>query len=447
MTDNATLHYAGYEKNTRPLPSPELTDVSPGSPCGEYMRRFWLPVALVSDVGERPRRIRILCEDLVLFRDKAGDLGLLHLHCAHRGASLEWGIPMEKGLQCCYHGWTYDVDGTCLKCPGEPEGSKLHTQVRQGAYPVHVWGGLIFAYMGPIAEMPPFPYLDTMKYPEETKIVPYVFRYPNNWLQSHENGADLIHLVYLHTIASGAQFAPELGINPQLEFFDTPVGVLSLQVRRLGPSIWARASDMIPPSQHTFSGAYYDPEKSRYAHYPWAIRWITPVDNENNLTIGVRHFNSSADPEGAGDPDSVGDGKTDIFGQTEDRPYDERQRQPGDYEAITSQGAIAVHEAEYLGSTDNGLVKVRNQIRRAIRDLAKGKPVKHPAFNAHGVIPTYNIEVMHPVPEAAENDQALQLEFGRKVIQIALETADHDPADRENEIRRRVEAAYPLPIK
>jgi phenylpropionate dioxygenase-like ring-hydroxylating dioxygenase large terminal subunit len=442
MKNAAVKPFSGYAKNVRPAPDPELTDVSPGSPCGEYFRRHWIPVALERSVGDRPTRIRILCEDLVLFRDLSGRLGLLHLHCTHRGASLEWGIPKERGLQCCYHGWTYDVDGTCLQCPGEPAGSTLHEKVVQGAYPVEVWGGLVFAYMGPPEYKPPFPYLDTMRYPEGSRIVPYVFHYPCNWLQSHENGADLAHLVFLHTLASGTQFVPELGKMPQLDFFDTPTGVLSLQVRRIGGVVWARASDMIPPSQHQFSGVFYDMDKSRYAHFPWAIRWITPVDNENNLTIGVRHFNPSADPESAGNPDAIGEDQTDIMGQTENRPYRERQLHPGDFEAITGQGRIAAHKAEFLGSTDNGVVKVRNQLRRAIRKLGKGGGVAYPQPNAHGVIPTYNIEVMHPLPVQA-GDAAAVLDFGRAVIRIAIETAGHDPATREQEIRRRVHAAYP----
>src|SRR6185369_12832456 len=96
-----------------------------------------------------PLALAVLGEELVLFRDKSGRIGLLHKHCSHRGASLEFGIPMTRGLSCCYHGWTYDIDGTILDTPAEPPTSKVRSHFRQGAYAVREQHGLLFAYMGP----------------------------------------------------------------------------------------------------------------------------------------------------------------------------------------------------------------------------------------------------------------------------------------------------------
>ena len=97
--------FRGYQGRDVPPPDAELTQVGPGTPCGEYLRRFWHPVAFARDLVSAPRRVRILGEDLVVFRDRGGRVGVLHLHCAHRGTSLEYGIPLERGIRCCYHGW------------------------------------------------------------------------------------------------------------------------------------------------------------------------------------------------------------------------------------------------------------------------------------------------------------------------------------------------------
>src|SRR5256885_10156032 len=129
--------FDGYRRRDVPPPDPELTRVGPGTPGGEYLRRFWQPVAFVRDLAATPLRARILGEDLVVFRDRGGRFGALHLHCAHRGTSLEFGIPVERGIRCCYHGRVYDVDGRRLGTPGEAAGRPLKERIRQGAYATH----------------------------------------------------------------------------------------------------------------------------------------------------------------------------------------------------------------------------------------------------------------------------------------------------------------------
>ena len=127
----------------------EITFVEKGSPCGELLRRYWHPVLLSEELGELPKLIKVLGEELVLFRDKSGQIGLLHKHCAHRGASLEYGIVADCGIICSYHGWQYDIDGTLLKAGSEPCKSPVHRRVKQGAYQTHEEEGIIFAYLGP----------------------------------------------------------------------------------------------------------------------------------------------------------------------------------------------------------------------------------------------------------------------------------------------------------
>ena len=132
--------FDGYRRREVPPPDPELTRVGPGAPCGEYLRRFWQPVAFARDLASAPLRARILGEELVVFRDRGGCVGVLHLHCAHRGTSVEFGIPLERGIRCCYHGWVYDVDGRCLETPREPVGSRL--KERGGARRKSRWNAL-----------------------------------------------------------------------------------------------------------------------------------------------------------------------------------------------------------------------------------------------------------------------------------------------------------------
>jgi phenylpropionate dioxygenase-like ring-hydroxylating dioxygenase large terminal subunit len=146
-----------------------LCRVGPGTPSGEVFRRYWLPVETSTNLGggrgafagvNNPLRVRILGEDLVLYRDATGKPGLLGEHCSHRGTSLYYGRVEDAGLRCLYHGWLYDQEGSCLETPAEPPDSNFRLTVRHPSYPCVEVGGLIFAYMGPADKQPPFP-----KYP------------------------------------------------------------------------------------------------------------------------------------------------------------------------------------------------------------------------------------------------------------------------------------------
>jgi len=137
--------FGGYHVRRSTQEDAELTHVGRGTPGGEYLRRFWHPIALAEEIGDVPLALRVLGEDLVLFRDGENHLGLLHRQCSHRGASLEYGIVCTRGIRCCYHGWLYDVDGTILETPAEPETSRVRFNLRHGAYPTREYAGLIFA--------------------------------------------------------------------------------------------------------------------------------------------------------------------------------------------------------------------------------------------------------------------------------------------------------------
>src|SRR5881628_3635579 len=148
-----------------------LTQTSRGTPAGELLRRYWQPVALLEELpaGGAPLSMRILGEDLVLFRDDHGRVGLLGIHCSHRGTNLSYGRIEDGGLRCLYHGWLYDVHGRCLEQPGEPAGSTFHERIQHTAYPCREVGGLILAYLGP-GEPPLVPNYEFLTAPEDYRF-------------------------------------------------------------------------------------------------------------------------------------------------------------------------------------------------------------------------------------------------------------------------------------
>src|SRR5260370_19434730 len=151
------LAYGGYHEREEGTSNLFLTQTGAGTPAGEYLRRFWLPIALLSELGDLPRRERVLGEDLVVFRDKRGEVGVLHLSCCHRGTSLEFGRIEQCGIRCCYHGRLFDVDGTILEVPGDPNPKASQSSMPQAAYPAHDFAGLALTYLRAHAKKPRCP--------------------------------------------------------------------------------------------------------------------------------------------------------------------------------------------------------------------------------------------------------------------------------------------------
>jgi nitrite reductase/ring-hydroxylating ferredoxin subunit len=175
-----------------------MTRTGPGTPAGNWMRLYWQPVALSEELdGPRPVVTRrLLGEDLVLFRNDDGSLGLIERRCPHRGADLSLGRLEGGGLRCYFHGWLFDGGGRCLETPAEPEGSSLPSRVRLASYPVQECNGIVWGYLGP-GDPPNLPALDCFLAPEE-----YTFAFKGfldcNWLQALEVGIDPAHASYLH---------------------------------------------------------------------------------------------------------------------------------------------------------------------------------------------------------------------------------------------------------
>ena len=155
-------NYKGYHQVHTAKIDEEISLIEPKTPCGEFFRRYWHPVSLTSDIGQQPLPVKILGEDLVLFRTKNGKIGLVHRQCPHRNASLVFGKCEKRGIRCCYHGWLFAPDGQIIETPGEAGDStaakNIRERLRLGAYPVIEYNGLVFAYMGPPEEIPDFPF-------------------------------------------------------------------------------------------------------------------------------------------------------------------------------------------------------------------------------------------------------------------------------------------------
>ena len=153
MVNSNNNIYKGYNQAKPVGYDKEISHTNFGTPCGEYLRRYWHPVALTSEVSTTPLQIKILGEDLVIFKTTKNKIGLVHKNCPHRRASLVYGKCETNGIRCCYHGWLFSPDGEILETPGEDPDSKQAEQVRKkfklGAYPIKEFNGIVFAYMGP----------------------------------------------------------------------------------------------------------------------------------------------------------------------------------------------------------------------------------------------------------------------------------------------------------
>jgi phthalate 4,5-dioxygenase len=195
-----------------------ITRIGAGTPMGNTMRRYWIPVLLAWELPEPdcpPVRVKLLGEDLVAFRDTEGRVGVLDEFCPHRRASLFFGRNEECGLRCVYHGWKFDVSGRCVDMMNEPEELSFKHKIRQLSYPTVEMGGLIWAYMGPPALEPPLPRFAWTQSPATHRHVSKVIE-ECNWLQALEGGIDTSHAPILHRLLTTNSKRP--GISPTNPF-------------------------------------------------------------------------------------------------------------------------------------------------------------------------------------------------------------------------------------
>lgn len=431
--------FGGYHETRQPAEDVELTHVEPGMPCGELMRRYWMPVALTREVRDIPLRVRLLGEDLVLFRDRSDRYGLFHRHCCHRRAPLEYATLEPRGLRCCYHGWLYDVDGALLEAPAEPSGTKLLATVRQPAYPVREYRGLVFAYLGPPDGRPPFPILDTYEI-SDTEMIPYALDVPCNWLNITENSIDPVHTVFLHTRAFGTQFFETWGQIPQLAFHERPTGFMFTSTRRVDNHVWVRSQDLLVPNM-TQGGSVStaDGKRVRFFGRSGYTRWQVPIDSRHTRVMGWRHFNDIADPPEARfkTPEMI---EIQEIGELKDRPLEERLRRPGDYEIFTGLSPMTVGGKEHLATTDRGVTMLRRRLRAAIKEIQDGKRPPRPGEFEQMPIATFGGDtvVLAPALDGGDDD-ALKRRVADEVTSLYFRSAERPLVERrrivEDEMR------------
>lgn len=354
-----------------PVPDPLLTHVGPETPCGELMRRYWQPVCLSTDLADLPKRVRILGEDLIAFRDGQGRAGLLFYRCSHRGTSLEYGRIEARGVRCCYHGWLYDVEGNVLEMPLEPANNPFLKQIHHPCYPVREFGGLVFAYMGPLDRMPEFPLYDIWLREGgslKARMGPRVGGPVNcNWLQAEENLMDALHTFWLHTLHSGPQF-PSLayGVNPdELGYEETDLGMRFVLKRKLeNGKWWELIWEMIMPLNIHL--VYTDEPKTERVS---AVTWCLPVDDTHQLGASIRWIADGQEDERTGREQLAPGGR-------KDSSYGYIQRHPDDKEAVEGQGPIALHGLEHLVTSDKGVLMFRKILRSAILAVQDGRDPK-----------------------------------------------------------------------
>jgi nitrite reductase/ring-hydroxylating ferredoxin subunit len=356
----------------------ELTEVGAGTPMGELLRRYWHPVGLAADACDRPRKVRALGEDLILFRDGLGRAGLVYPRCAHRGTTLYYGKIEERGIRCCYHGWLYDVEGHCLEQPCEQGGGARRDKVRQPWYPVEERYGLVFAYLGPPAKKPLLPRYECLEELSAGEFVeaddssigaggPQIV--PCNWLQHWENVVDPFHVPVLHGSFSGAQFVAQMAQVPKVEFSTTERGVKVLSLRRLDDGrLFRRITEAAIPTLRVVP----NPRVGGYGKVE-SIGWVLPIDDTHYRIYVAGRVTGKG---------QLGTMRSKMNGKLWwDLPEEEHQRFPGDFEAQTGQGAITLHSEEHFATSDKGVALLRRFLEQQLKKLSEGADPACVAFD------------------------------------------------------------------
>lgn len=451
-----SVPYGGYYQREVPPEDPELTHTGPGTPMGEFMRRFWQPVCLSEQLKDLAIPITILGEDLVVFRDLSGRVGVLHRHCSHRGTSLEYGVLTEQGIRCCYHAWLYDIDGRILETPGEPETSRTKESVCHGAYPAFERHGLVFAYMGPPEQKPDFPHYESIDAPGN-KIYAMSNRFECNWLQVQENIADPAHTALFHNgpgnraiqegkpPGKGTALPSAWGAElPIMEYRVTESGrsMVYIVTRRVGERVWVRNNYFVLPNYIEIPGLFEDVSAEKYFAGVAFVRWCVPHDNTSSTIFGWRYFYDEVDPKGSGDPSKLGvEGADFLDGQVgSNRSPVERHRYPGDWDAIMSQRSISVHAKEHLATTDTGVAMWRRICREAVRGntphASSGASESSLPLNSYA-----QDTIFHVPPRAdAKQDQMVLREIGRRVTDVVLGSDQLRGTERASDVKNRLRA-------
>ncbi len=343
-----------------------LTRIGPGTPAGNLLRRYWYPIAVAKELTEENPTIfvRILGEDLVLFKDKKGRVGLVGHRCPHRLASLMYGRIEERGISCAYHGWLFDTEGNCLETPAEPAESKFHLTVKHTAYPVQKFVGLYWTYMGP-QPAPIIPKYDVWARKDGRRWLQIKPQLDCNWLQAMENSVDPSHLLILHQtlVAGGKRIADQTrGLTDTVkkdEFYEIPFGIMK---------------------KRTYTNGKIDehplifPNILRQAN---ATQIRVPMDDTHTKVFFVRfdpnQDGSTVEEEDENPPvDYMEPFKTPADGQYPFMKFRMNAVPAQDFMVWETQGPIVDRTLERLGTADQGVVMLREMLKREIEKVQKG---------------------------------------------------------------------------
>ena len=339
---------------------------------GELMRRYWQPIGAAVDLESKwTKRVRLLGEDLVIFKDRQGRLGLIAEQCPHRRASFAHGIPTENGIRCPYHGWEYNAQGKCIHQPNEQDKCAFRDKVSTDAYPVQEMGGMLFAYMGPQPQ-PLLPRWDGFVAQNTIRIMGRTIL-PINWLQIMENSLDPVHTEWLH--GHHYEFLKEQeGIKVaistrhlKIDFKEFEYGMTKhrlLEGHSEDGDDWKVGHPIVFPNMLAVGNG---DEKSRY--YSFQMR--VPVDDTHTMHLW---FNAYVPPQGVTVPkhllEKVHTYEVPFMDDKGEYIVDNVDGQ--DMMAWISQGAIADRSLENLGSTDKGIVMYRRMLKREMQKVQAG---------------------------------------------------------------------------
>ena len=332
-----------------------LTRVGPGTALGEVLRRYWQPLGLSELVTSKPQRMKVLGEELMLYRGASGKAVATQLRCAHRSLALDFGRVEGDCIRCPYHGWLYDAQGQCLEQPAEPEGSGFKDKVRITAYPTHEISGLVFSYMGP-GEAPVLPTYDLFFETEGVKGVQ--MRNVNaNWLNAAENIVDISHLAWLHGHSFPAYGAKKVTYHRDRRDYGADNVMLVDGVCNDDTHISCYAFPLanrfnVPPV--TPGG---EQVRTLLCRVPAddASYFVRFAPGEKRmLAVNVRN-------ENLGEYKRRGSDWWGIDNSDQDRM------------TIEQQGIIADRANEHLGASDGGIILMRRMMREALAAVAEGR--------------------------------------------------------------------------
>lgn len=372
-----------------------LTRTGPGTPAGMLLRRYWQPVGLSEEIaaGSAPKPVRILSEELVLFRGEDGEPALLGLHCPHRGCDLSYGRLEDGGLRCVYHGWLFAGDGRCLEQPGEPAESTYKDRVQHTAYPCFEANGMIWAYLGP-DEPPPIPRLAFLSAPAERVWCTKLW-HACNYLQGNEGNVDPQHLSFLHRFGDPSQLFRDsrvvMGgdVAPKLIVEEAPFGLRTYSARHASEDeLYVRISNFVMPNGSAFDGSPLVDPKTRppIQNEGYQAHWHVPIDDEHHYKYVIAHrYDGPVDREYL---EREVKGNLDVQyarpPSKENRYLQNRADMTSTYTgmganfqdhdrfAVESEGPIFDRSNERLGVTDAGVAAMRKQMLKAIDDLLAG---------------------------------------------------------------------------